>query len=169
MKSSKHYCCGMTLVELIVGLSAVATVSVAVTALLQGAARTSLFINSQNDAISQVETAYRRIAHNLRAASALTAPANTTPTSTLTLVTQPDPANGNATYTVTYTLSNGNLTESDPRYNTAGNTPNVLLQNVTTFSVTRISASSPTSLLVTITSGTSPPVTRSVILYCRNL
>jgi type II secretory pathway component PulJ len=158
-----------TLVELLLALVIVTLVSTAVTTMLNGAAMTSSFVLSETSATYQAETAYRRIMHNLRAASAISAPADTTAAGTLTLVTQPDSGNGNATYTVTYTLSGTNLTESDSRYNGAGNAPNVIATNVTAFSVTRQSLASPQVVLLTITIGTTPAVTRSAKIYCRNL
>lgn len=154
-----------TLVELLVALVVISIISVAVTAMLSGASKTSLYVNTSTDTVSQMETAYRRILHNLRTCSAITTPTTTTAASTLTLVTQPDAGNGNATYTVTYALTNGNLTENDSRYTSA----NTLVTGVTAFTVTRLSLTSPQSVQVTITAGSAEVVTRSVTIYCRNL
>jgi len=165
MMFGKRCSAGLTLVELICALVVMSIISLAVSAMIAGAANTSLFVTSGTDRVSQVETAYRRILHNLRACSSITTPTTTTAGSTLTLVTQPDSSNGNATYTVTYALSNGSLTESDSRYTSA----NTLATGVTGFTVKRISLTSPQSVAVTITAGSNPVVTRSVTIYCRNL
>jgi len=159
---------GFTLVELLVSLVIIAILSVAVSTMLVGAAKTNLFVLNETDAVSQAENALRRIMHNLRTASAISAPATMTSSSTLTLVTQTDPATGNP-YTITYTLTGTTLTESDPRYNTSGGSPNTIASNVSAFSVTRNSLSSPQTVTVMITVGTAAPVSRSVTIYCRNL
>ena len=153
----------MTLVELLVGLTVVALLSAAVAVLLAGAGNTNQYLISETDALSQVENAYRRILHNVRAASAISAPASATPSTTLTLSTQPDPSYGNVAATVTYAITSGNLTETDSRY---GNTPTVLVTGVTTFQVTRVSTS-PLQFNVQIISGTSPPITRSVTVTAK--
>ncbi len=158
-----------TLIEMITALVIVAFLSSAVMVLVAGSAKTSLYVNTSTDATWQIENACRRITHNLRTASALTTPTTTTATSTLTTVTQQDPGNGNATYSVTYTLSGTNLKESDSRYNGAGNTANTIATNVTAFTVTRQSVASPVSFVVTITIGTTTPTTRTFTVYCRNL
>lgn len=158
-----------TLIELIVALVIIAWLSAAMMVLVAGAAKNSAYVNTTSDAIWQIENASRRITHNLRTASAITAPTNTTATSTLTTVTQQDPANGNATYAVTYTLTGTNLTESDSRYNGARNAANTIATNVTAFTVTRQSVASPVWFQVTLTIGTATPTTRTFYVYCRNL
>jgi prepilin-type N-terminal cleavage/methylation domain-containing protein len=159
---------GFTLVELMLAIMIVSLLSVAVATVLAGAGDTHLFVNSQTQAMAEVETAYRRVLHNVRTASAITTPSNTTTGSTLTLQTQPDPANSNNPWTVTYKISGGNLVEDDPRYDSTGSTPNVLVTGVQTFSVTKSSTTAPTTITVTITSNTSPPVTRTAVIDCRN-
>jgi type II secretory pathway pseudopilin PulG len=159
---------GTTLVELMVALAVVGVISVAVTILLTGAGQTSSFINSQGQAAAELETAYRRIMHNIRTASMLVTPTDTNTASLLTVKTQPDPNNSNQPWTVTYKILNGNLVEDDPRYDSSGSTPNVLVTNVKTFTVTRSSTSNPTAIQVTITSSSAPPITRSASIDCRN-
>jgi prepilin-type N-terminal cleavage/methylation domain-containing protein len=153
----------VTLVELLTALAVVAMLSAAITTMLAGAADTHQYVNTETDAMSQIENAYRRILHNVRTASSLTSPSNGTLTNTLTVKTQNDPSYGNVPATVTYSVSGGNLVEADSRY--SGNA--ILVNNVAAFSVQRI-ATSPTQLSITITSNTVPVVTRSTIITCRN-
>ena len=155
----------VTLVELLTALAVVAVLSTAVATMLAGAGNTHQYVNTETDAMSQVENAYRRVLHNVRTASALTTPNNAALHSpgTLTLQTQNDPSYGNVPATVTYSISGSDLIETDSRY--SGNA--ILVPNVATFSVQRI-ATSPTQLSITITSGTIPPVTRTAIITCRN-
>jgi prepilin-type N-terminal cleavage/methylation domain-containing protein len=154
-----------TLVELLLALAITAMLSVAVTAMLMGAARTDLYVSQQSTAVSQAENALRRIVYNLRAASAVSSPATGVTASTLTLATQPDSANGNQPWTVTYALSGTDLTENDPRYNN-GAAPNTIARNVSSFQVVHTSNS---LITITITVGTNPQVKRSLTVYCRNL
>ena len=154
---------GVTLVELLTALAIVAVLSTAVAAMLAGAGNTHQYVNSETDAMSQVENAYRRILHNVRTASALTSPSNGTLTNSLTVQTQNDPSYGNVPATVTYSLSAGNLVETDSRYSGSA----VLVSNVATFAVQRTSTS-PTQLSITITSSTVPPVSRTAVITCRN-
>jgi hypothetical protein len=92
------------------------------------------------------------------------APTTGTLTSTLTVKTQVDPANGNVAATVTYAIVNGNLVETDSRY--PGNS--ILVPGVTAFTVQKTGAT-PTQLNVSITAGPTPPVTRTATVTCRNL
>jgi prepilin-type N-terminal cleavage/methylation domain-containing protein len=155
---------GVTLVELLVALSVVAILSAAIAVMLAGASNTHQYVNNEADAMSNVENAFRRMLHNTRTASALVAPTTGTLTNTLTVLTQPDPSYGGAPATVTYSLSNGNLVETDSRY--AGNS--ILVPHVSAFSVQR-TGTGPLQLNITITSGSTPAVTRSAIVMCRNL
>jgi prepilin-type N-terminal cleavage/methylation domain-containing protein len=156
----------LTLVEMLVALVVISIVSVAVFTMVAGAADTSLYVTSGTDTVSQVETAYRRMLHNARACSAITAPTGTSAATTLTLKTQNDPSNGNAPRTVTYALSNGNLVETDVGASTVTST---LVTGVTNFAVTRITTTSPQQVQISVTAGRSPAVTRTVTIYCRNL
>ena len=65
--------------------------------------------------------------------------------------------------TVTYAISGGNLVETDSRYASSA----ILVSGVSTFSVQR-TATTPTQLNITISSGTTPAVTRSATITCRN-
>jgi hypothetical protein len=132
--------------------------------MLAGAGNTHQWVNQEADAMSNVENAFRRIMHNVRTASALTAPTTGTLTSTLTVKTQVDRANGNVAATVTYAIVNGNLVETDSRY--AGNS--IQVPGVTAFTVQKMGAT-PTQLNVSITAGPTPPVTRTATVTCRNL
>jgi len=166
MKPSPHRIVrrGMTFLELMLGLTIVSIVGAATAALMVGAANASKYVNSNGDAVWQIDNCERRMTFNLRAASTLDAPTNTTATNTFTIHTQPDAGNGNVTYQVSYALSGTNLQETDTRYGT-----NTIAQNVTAFSVTRLSVASPVSVQVTITIGSSTPVTRTFVVLCRNL
>ena len=155
-----------TLVELLVALVVISIMSVAVFGMLAGAAKTSLYVTSGTDTVSQVETAYRRILHNLRACSSISAPlTQQTAAATLTLKTQPDVSNSNTMYDVSYTVSSGSLMETDSRYPSA----NALVAGVTAFTVTRNTLTKPQTVTVTITAGTSPSISRTVTIYCRDL
>jgi type II secretory pathway pseudopilin PulG len=154
----------VTLVELLVALAVVAVLSTAIAVMLAGAGNTHQWVNSEADAMSNVENAFRRILHNVRTASALTSPTTGTLTNTLTVRTQPDPAYGNVPATVTYAISNGNLVETDSRY--AGSS--ILVPGVTAFTVQR-TGTSPTQVNISITSGSAPAVRRSAMVTCRNL
>jgi prepilin-type N-terminal cleavage/methylation domain-containing protein len=177
MKNDKLLCVrratAMTLVEMLVALVIVSILSTAVFAMLGGALNADRYMRTSINTTSSMELAVRRILHNVRTASALTTPTNGTATSTLTTVTQADPNNSNATYTVTYTLSNGQLTETDTRYGT-----NVLLKNVTAFTVTLVNTTTPVMAQITITAtvidstvqkAQAAPVTRSFNATFRNL
>jgi prepilin-type N-terminal cleavage/methylation domain-containing protein len=155
---------GVTLVELLVALAVVAVLSTAVAVLLAGAGNTHQYVNTEADAMSNVENAFRRMLHNVRTASALTAPSSGTLTNALTVQTQPDPSYGNVAATVTYAISNGNLVETDSRY--AGSS--ILVPGVSAFTVQR-TGTTPTQLNISITSGTTPAVTRAAMVTCRNL
>jgi len=153
---------GFTLVELLVALTIVMTLSTAIAALLVAAGKTNQYVNDEADRISQVENAYRRMLHNIRTASSMSSPSNTTLTNTFTVNTQPDTGYPSGA-TVTYAISNGNLVETDSRYGTS-----ILVPQITTFSVRKINSSgTPTTLSISIVAG-SPAVTRSATILCRN-
>jgi len=154
---------GMTLVELLIALTIMAIMFSAVAALIYGTMNTDRFMRNQQMAISEVELATRRIMYNLRSCSIITTPTDTTAASTISIITQPDPANGNLSYNVSYTFAGGNITETDDRYGA-----NVIVHNATAFSVQRLSLTSPESIQVTLTVGTSPAITRTFKVQCRN-
>jgi prepilin-type N-terminal cleavage/methylation domain-containing protein len=168
MDSTANRARAFTLVELLAALTIMSVLSVAIVALLIGAARTNAYVKTESDSVAHAEMALRRILHNLRTASTITQPPAAETSSTLTLATQPDSANSNATYTVTYALQGNRLTESDPRFNVGG-TPSTIARNVSAFEVRRNSTTAPQTVTLTITIGTSSAVTRSVTVYCRNL
>jgi prepilin-type N-terminal cleavage/methylation domain-containing protein len=155
---------GTTLVELMVALAVVAVLSSAVAVMLAGAGKTYQWVNTQADAMSDVENAFRRILHNVRTASALTAPSSGVLTNTLTVQTQADPSYGNAPATVTYAIVDGNLVETDTRDESSA----ILVRGVSAFTVQR-TGTAPTQVAITITSGSTPPVTRTALITCRNL
>jgi len=155
---------GFTLIEVVIALTIMAMVSVAFFVLLSGALRTDSYLRQTTTAISEVDLASRRIIHNVRMASQITAPTTTAASGTLTLVTQPDVNNGNATYTVTYSLSGGQLSETDSRYGT-----NVIANNVTAFSVQLVSTTTPVSAVVTLTEGAPGNASRVFTVWARNL
>ena len=152
---------GFTLLEVILALVIITLLSTAVTALITGAANASRYVTTTGDAVWQLDNAARRMTYNLSMASVLDSPTNTTLTNTFTIHTQPDAGNSNTTYQVSYALSGTNLQETDPRYGT-----NTIAQNVTTFSVTRVTTTAPSTLTLTITAG---DVTRTFTVMCRNL
>lgn len=153
-----------TLIELILALAIIAAVSPAIAALVKGGADATRYVNASTDSVWQIENASRRIMYNLRTASALDAPNNTGVNSSLTVHTQEDPNNSNTAYQVSYALSGTDLQETDDRYGTS-----TIARNVTAFTVQRLSASSPFSVQITITAGTTNPLTRSFVVFCRNL
>ena len=163
MKARPRRKSGMTLVELLIALTIMAIMFAAVSALIYGTMNTDRFLRTQSQALSEVELATRRIMYNLRSCSAISTPTDASAAGTITILTQPDPANSNAVYTVTYTLSGTTLTENDTRYGT-----NILVHNASAFSVQRLSLVSPESIQVTITLATTPLITRTFKVQCRN-
>ena len=155
---------GVSLVELLLAITIVAVLSTAIAVLLAGAGKTHQYVNNETESMAQLENAYRRILHNVRTASALTTPSDGTAHTpgTLTITTQPDTGYTSGA-TVTYSVLNGNLVETDQRYGT-----NIIIRGVSTFSVQRTSTS-PTQVTITITSSTIPAVTRTAVIACRNL
>src|SRR5262249_38158482 len=119
---------GFSLVELLLAVTIVVMLSTAIAALLVAAGKTNQNVNDEADRMLQVENAYRRMLHNIRTASAMSSPSNTTLTNTFTVNTQPDTGYPSGS-TVTYSISNGNLVETDSRYGTS-----ILVPQVTTFS-----------------------------------
>ncbi len=165
MKRERPFRGGLTLIELMLSLVIVTVLSAAVMALLTAGSEGTRYVTSAGNTVSQVDQACRRMAFNLRMASTLDSPSGTTATNTFTVHTQQDAANGSATYQVIYAVDgNNNLTEADDRFGT-----NTLVQNVTSFSIARQTTTSPTEVQITVTAGTSPVVTRTFTVLCRNL
>ena len=82
-------------------------------------------------------------------------------------MTQPDPTNNNATYNVSFALATVNgvscLQETDPRYGTS-----TLVRNVSSFTVQLKNAGLPQVVIINITAGSAPPVTRTFRITPRN-
>ena len=154
---------GFTLIEFLLALAIIACLSAAVCTLLVGAFNTSRYLLSAGGTNSEVGLAIGRMLHNLRMCSALVSPTNNTAQNTFTIVTQPDANNGNATYTVSYTLSGTQLTETDTRYGS-----NVICNNVSAFTV-QLMAGTTNVVQITLTEGSGTQVTRTFKVYCRNL
>jgi prepilin-type N-terminal cleavage/methylation domain-containing protein len=155
----------VTLVELLVALAIVAVLSSAVAVMLAGASQTNSYVNKETDAMSSVENATRRILHNVRTASKIDTPTDNALCHSLELHTQNDPANHDAAADVVYSLDTyGNLIETDSRYHGIVAT---LVTGVSVFNVQRLNTL-PTQINITITSGTMPPVTRTITVTCRN-
>jgi prepilin-type N-terminal cleavage/methylation domain-containing protein len=161
---------GLTLVELLVALAVVAVTSTAVVAMIQGAARVNTAINAGMTAGWDVEAALLRMTQQLRLATAVSVPTGTSAGTAFSLTTQPDAANNNATYAVTYALvtaadGSQQLQETDPRYGTS-----VLIRNVQSFSVKYRSTTAPLTVSIAVTAGTGPgtAITRRIHVTPRN-
>jgi prepilin-type N-terminal cleavage/methylation domain-containing protein len=154
---------GFTLVELITALVIIAILSVAVGTLVLASGETTAFVKNSANTVTDVDNACRRMAFNLRMASSLDSPTNSTPTNTFTIKTQLD---SGAAHVVSYQVdSSNNLTEIDgDRFGTT-----TLVKNVTAFTVTRVTTTAPSKFTITLTAGTSPSVTRTFTVLSRNL
>jgi len=156
----------VTLVELLISVLVLAIVSTAITTLLFGAMNDNRYLESTGTAQSELELAMRRITNNIREAQT---GAVVLGTSTLAMTTQPDSADGYpAGATVSYALQNSSVTgqkdlaETDQRYGT-----NVLVHNVTTFTVAAVSGI-PDLYQIDMIVGTSPKEERHFKVYARN-
>lgn len=156
--------------ELMIGLTIFSIMATAVFGMLMGAMNTDRYLRAANTTESEVELATRRITNNLRTASAMATPTTTTAGNTLSITTQPDSGNGNATYSVSYSINASNqLIETDSRYGAGAAGNNVICNNVATFSVQLQTVSSPKVIRVTLTTSGPQAVTRSFQVTCRNL
>jgi prepilin-type N-terminal cleavage/methylation domain-containing protein len=158
----------MSLLEMLLALTILAVVSTAVVAMLHGGAQVSSALGSSISNQWEVESAITRIIQQTRMCTALTVPNGTSGGTTFNLVTQPDAANGNLTYTVSYALVTAadgtrQLQETDPRYGTS-----ILIRNVQSFSIRTKNVGPPQVAIVTLTVGTTPPVTRTFRVTPRN-
>jgi prepilin-type N-terminal cleavage/methylation domain-containing protein len=159
----------LTLVESLVALSILAVVSTAVTVMLHAGAQVSTAMGAAISNQWEVQTALERIVAQSRVCTILNVPSGTAGGTSFSLTTQLDPANGNASYNVTYTLapeSDGtkSLQETDPRYGTS-----TLVHNVQSFNVRTKNASPlPQVVIIDLTAGTSPPVSRTIRITPRN-
>ncbi len=113
----------LSLMELLLSLVILTLISTAVTGLVIGTMKSNAYIQSQATAISEVDLALTRIVYNLRTADAIPTWGTVGGFSTLSIVKT-------GVGTVTYHVNaNGDLVESDPRYNVGGN-PNVLIHGL---------------------------------------
>jgi type II secretory pathway pseudopilin PulG len=154
----------MTLLELMLALIILAICALASERMLAASLQTDKYLQQNSAAVSQIEMATRRITHNVRTCQSLSSPTGTTPQTSLSLVTQPDSANGNQSYTVSYALNGTNLQETDTRYGT-----NTIATNISAFTVTLVSTTSPILVQVSITMNVQPSISRTFRIYCRNL
>jgi prepilin-type N-terminal cleavage/methylation domain-containing protein len=153
----------VTLVELMISLVILAIISTAIFVMLRAGAQVSGSITGSMTSEWEVETAIARILPQVRHCTSINVPYGTTGGPDFSLVTQPDSANGNTTYNVQYKFTNGQLQEIDSRYGTS-----VLIRNVQSFSARTKNSGSPTVLILTMTVGAKPPVTRTVRITPRN-
>jgi type II secretory pathway component PulJ len=158
----------MTLVELLVSLTILAILSTAVTVMLRAGGQASSALGASMTNQWEVQTALSRIVQQSRMCTTLTVPTGVSGGSTFSLVTEPDTLNNSATYAVTYSLitaSDGTkqLQEADARY---GNS--ILLHNVQSFDVRTKNIGAPQVVILTLTVGSTPPVTRTVRITPRN-
>lgn len=165
---------GYSLVEVLTSLVILSLLMTAGYSLLTGTLNADRYLRSANTTESEVELAIRRITNNLRTAapyaSMVPAPgaAVNTTSNVLTTKTQPDPANSNQQYVVSYRVQNNQLIENDSRYGIGTAADNVLCNNVASFQVKVMAASNPMMIQVTLT--TKPPlaVSRVFQVMCRN-
>ena len=158
---------GMTLVELLMALSILAVVSTAVVSMLHAGAQVSGSLTTSMTNQWELESALGRIVQEGRVCTSCTVPTGVSGGSSFSLVSEPDAANNNATYTISYSLATVGgvqvLQETDARYGTS-----TLVRNVQSFDVRNKNAGSPQVVILTLTVGTSPPVTRTVRMTPRN-
>jgi prepilin-type N-terminal cleavage/methylation domain-containing protein len=132
---------GFTFVELMTALVIFAMLATAACILLFGALNTNRHVQSLTTAESEIELAMRRMVNNIHEAQTGSIAVGT---STLTLLTQDDPAHGysngaSVIYSLQADSSNAgqqDLMENDQRYGT-----NTLVHNVTTFNIALVSGS----------------------------
>jgi len=157
-----------TLVELILALCILSLVSAAVCTMTFGALNTDRYLQAATGAQADVDLAMRRITYNIRMAQTDSVAVGS---STVTLVTQADNANGYPNgATVQYLLqADANhagqqlLIENDPRYGGA----NTLARNVTTFTIVQVSGVAD-CYQVDLVVATRPVAERHFKVFCRN-
>jgi hypothetical protein len=133
-----------------------ATVATAGTYLMGAMANNETYFRDGTNSQSEVEFALGRIIENVRAATAISAPASTSASHTITLTN----INGQ---TVTYQIdSSGNLTE------TVGSTTSTLVHSAS-LSAAQASTQTPKAFTITLSSGTEQVISRSVTVFGRNL
>jgi prepilin-type N-terminal cleavage/methylation domain-containing protein len=163
---------GMTLAEMLLALTILAIVSTAVLSMIQLAGRVNGAVSNSITNDLEIESAICRILANGRTCSSMTVPSGTSDGATFSMQTQPDAANGNASYDITYTFANGQLTETQyihgtttPRFGTASA---VLIRDLQAFSVRLKAAGSPQVAILTLTAGSGPSATRTFRVTPRN-
>jgi len=163
---------GMTLVEMLMALAILAVVSTAVLSMIRVAGAVNGTVNNSMTNDLEVESAIARILGAGRTCASMTVPSSTSQGTTFSLQTQPDMANGNASYDITYTFANGQLTETQylhgtttPRFNAA---TAVLIHDLRTFSVCLKSATAPQVAVIVMTVGVGPPALRTFRVTPRN-
>jgi prepilin-type N-terminal cleavage/methylation domain-containing protein len=162
----------MTLAEMMLALTILALLSTAVLGMVQLGGRMNSVVSSSITTDLEVETALARIVQMGRTCASVSVPSGTVAGTAFSLVTQPDAANGNQCYDVSYSYANGQLTETQylsgtttPRFNAASS---VIIRNVQSFSVCLKSATAPQVVVISITVGTGPQATRTVRFTPRN-
>jgi prepilin-type N-terminal cleavage/methylation domain-containing protein len=158
---------GMTLVETLMALSILAVVSTAVAAMLHAGARVSNAMNASITSQWEVQSALLNITQQVRLCASVTVPNGTGGGTSFSLVSQPDSANNNTSYTISYALATVDgvqvLQQTDPRFDTK-----TLIHNVQSFDVRTKNTGSPQILILTLTTAGTPPVTRTVRITPRN-
>jgi prepilin-type N-terminal cleavage/methylation domain-containing protein len=162
----------MTLAEMLLALTILAVMSTAVFAMVQVGGRANSTVNASITTDLEVEAALARIVQLGRTCTALSVPSGTTAGTTFTIQTQPDAANGNQTYDITYTYANGQLTETQYLHGTTTprftNASTVIIRNVQAFSVMLKSVAPPQVAIISITAGTGPRAARTIRFTPRN-
>jgi type II secretory pathway component PulJ len=158
----------LTLVESLMALSILAVVSTAVVFMLHASTQVSTAMGASISNQWEVQTALARIVEQSRVCSSLNVPTGTAGGTAFSLVTQLDPANGNTSYPVSYNLATEtdgtkSLQETDPRYGTS-----TLIRNVQSFNVRTKNPGLPQVVIINLTVGTAPPVTRTIRITPRN-
>jgi prepilin-type N-terminal cleavage/methylation domain-containing protein len=159
---------GMTLVESLMALSILAVVSTAVVAMLRASTQVSSAMGSSISSQWEVQTAIARMVEQSRVCASLNVPTGVAGGTSFSLVTEPDAANGNVSYNVTYSLvtaadGSQSLQENDARYGAS-----ILIHNVKTFSVRTKNAGLPQVVIIDLTTGSAPMITRSFRITPRN-
>ena len=154
---------GYTFIELMISLSIFGMIMTSASSLMFGSYKTNKYVRTQTESVQQIESAMRRMIDNGRSASTLGPNFSATK---FDILTQADPDNSQLKYSVTYSVNNSNqLIETHDLYGT-----NVILSNVTAFSVTTVQATKPTMIQITITAldPGGKTVTRTCNITSRN-
>ena len=148
-------------------LSIFAFASTAMSSLMFASYNTNRHVQGMTDATSEAEISMRRIIEVTRSATDLQYVDSTTG-----LFVQTPPDSSNLSYIYIYYVSNGQLRE---KIETAGSLTliqdNVVVNSINSFSVTRVNNGSfPRSYEIYLVLNATPvPISRDVIVTCRNL